>query len=192
MTENFLDNAQMRIVRQASLQFSQYEIQQGLPVVSVLETVKTVNDLKFAISQGMGLTEANITTLAASGRLELLKYLKSNQRISIAGAFSLSWRVAKEGHLDVLKWAHENGCPWGESTCSAAADEGHLDVLKWARQNGCPWDESTCKAAAEGGHLECLKWLRNNGCPWDNRTRLYAAERGHHHVLMWALEHGCP
>jgi hypothetical protein len=39
-------------------------------------------------------------------------------------------------------------------------------VLKWARENGCPWDEETCSAAAEGGHLEVLKWARENGCPW--------------------------
>jgi len=31
----------------------------------------------------------------------------------------------------VLKWAGENGCPWNESTCSAAAFRGHLEVLKW-------------------------------------------------------------
>jgi hypothetical protein len=66
--DNFLDNAQMRIVRQVNREFSQYEIQQELPVVSVLETVKTVHNLQLAISQGMKLTEANITTLAASGR----------------------------------------------------------------------------------------------------------------------------
>jgi hypothetical protein len=25
-----------------------------------------------------------------------------------------------------------------------AAMFGHLEVLKWARANGCPWDEETC------------------------------------------------
>ena len=44
---------------------------------------------------------------------------------------------------------------------------GHLEVLKWARENDCPWDEYTCRAAAKGGHLETLKWARENGCPWD-------------------------
>jgi len=56
---------------------------------------------------------------------------------------------------------------------------GHLEVLKWARENGCPWDEDTCAGAAEGGHLEVLKWARENGCPWDEvdvlRTRRRAA-----------------
>ena len=27
----------------------------------------------------------------------------------------------------------------------AAAEEGHLEVLQWARENGCPWDEYTCE-----------------------------------------------
>ena len=47
-----------------------------------------------------------------------------------------------------LKWARENGCPWGEGVCSAAARGGHLEVLQYARANECPWDEDTCSAAA--------------------------------------------
>ena len=58
----------------------------------------------------------------------------------------------------LLRWARENGCPWDERTCAAAAAGGKLEVLKWARENGCPWDESTCAAAAAGGHLEVLQW----------------------------------
>ena len=53
----------------------------------------------------------------------------------------------------------------------AAAKGGHLEVLKWARANGCPWgNEKTCTFAAKGGHLAVLKWARENGCPWDERT----------------------
>ena len=79
-----------------------------------------------------------------------------------------------DGHLEVLKWARENGCPWDEETCWKAAERGHLEVLQWARENGCPWNELTCAYAALGGHLETLKWLRENGCPWDELTCEYA------------------
>ena len=44
---------------------------------------------------------------------------------------------ARNGHLEVLRWARANGCQWDERTCYAAAERGHLDVLKWARANGC-------------------------------------------------------
>ena len=50
----------------------------------------------------------------------------------------------------MLQWARENGCPWDERTCRAAAKGGHLEVLKWAYENGCPWNEETCWAAAQG------------------------------------------
>ena len=41
-----------------------------------------------------------------------------------------------------------------KSTCMYAARDGYLEVLQWARQNGCPWDVETCYQAAQGGHLE--------------------------------------
>lgn len=53
------------------------------------------------------------------------------------------------------------------STCTCAAENGHLEVLKWARANGCPWYEFTCAMAALDGHLKVLKWARANGCPWN-------------------------
>ena len=34
----------------------------------------------------------------------------------------------------------DHGCPWDEETCEYAATKGHLEVLKYAHENGCPWD----------------------------------------------------
>ena len=94
-------------------------------------------------------------------------------------------KAAEAGHLEVLKWARENGCPWDKRTCEFAAYYGHLEVLKWARENDCPWNEATCMKAAEAGHLEVLKWARerlpvgcgNAGERRDERT-LRCAEMG--------------
>ena len=72
--------------------------------------------------------------------------------------------AAAAGDLTRLKYAHENGCPWDESTCEAAA-RGHLECLQYAHENGCPWDEWVCHEAAKGGHLECLKYAHENRCP---------------------------
>jgi hypothetical protein len=35
-----------------------------------------------------------------------------------------------KGHLDVLKWLRENGCPWNKETCFVAACNDRYDVLK--------------------------------------------------------------
>ena len=63
--------------------------------------------------------------------------------------------AAEGGHLEVLKWAVEQGCLMCESVCLAAARFNHLAVLKWARaqDNPCPWNADTCLAAAQHGHL---------------------------------------
>ena len=82
------------------------------------------------------------------------------------------------------------GSAWNAWTCANAARGGHLDVLRWARENGCAWNANTCAFAAEGGHLEVLRWARENGCEWDARTATYAARGGHLDVLRWARENG--
>ncbi|KAK3266561.1 hypothetical protein CYMTET_24824 [Cymbomonas tetramitiformis] len=100
--------------------------------------------------------------------------------------------AAEGGHPEVLRWAHEHGCPWDASTCTAAAGGGHLKVLQWAREHSCPWDASTCSGAALGGNLEVLQWARDHGCPWNAYRCSGAATGGHMMVLQWAREHGCP
>ena len=36
------------------------------------------------------------------------------------------------GHLEVLKWAVEHGCPWNVNQCIQAADaNGHVHVAQW-------------------------------------------------------------
>lgn len=53
---------------------------------------------------------------------------------------------------------------WTVSTTVWAAMNGHLDCLKYAHENGCPWDSQTTALAAEYGHLDCLEYARKNGC----------------------------
>jgi len=65
----------------------------------------------------------------------------------------------------MLKYAHENGCPWDEYTCSFAAMHGHLECLKYAHEHGCPWNEETCACAAYTGHLGCLKYAQDHSAP---------------------------
>lgn len=69
----------------------------------------------------------------------------------MAGRLLVERYVSRESfgkpHLEVLKWAHENGCPW-DCACVYAAGGGHLLLLKWARENGCPWNERTCSSVA--------------------------------------------
>lgn len=77
----------------------------------------------------------------------------------------------------------KTGNNWDELTCAYAAKNGHLEVLKYLRENGCPWGDETSRWAAENGHLEVLKYAIQNGCPMDGWTREYVAKNGYLRVL---------
>ena len=75
--------------------------------------------------------------------------------------------------------------------CYSAASEGHLEVLRWARSQGCPWDNDLTCAAACNGHLKLLNWLIKEGCPYDKGECRGAAVRGGERarkVLEWLDE----
>jgi hypothetical protein len=77
--------------------------------------------------------------------------------------------AARGGHLDVLKYARENGCLWDVSSlcrsmCINAVIGGNVECLKYVREHKCPMDSRTCDKAAEYGRLEMLKYLRSLGC----------------------------
>lgn len=66
----------------------------------------------------------------------------------------------------------------GESTCACAGKNGHLDCLIYAHENGCSWNSDTCEYAAYNGHLKCLTYAHENGCHWDETTCSNAAGNG--------------
>ena len=43
--------------------------------------------------------------------------------------------MARNGNMELLIFLHENGCPWDIRTCSLAAEFGHLECLKYAHEN---------------------------------------------------------
>lgn len=69
-------------------------------------------------------------------------------RTASHGMHGHALKLASRGHLEILKYAHENGCPWDQWSCRGAAKNGQMEVLKYLHKSGCPCDERTCEAAA--------------------------------------------
>lgn len=91
----------------------------------------------------------------------------------------------------MVKFFSDLGAPWSTKVFKPAAYNG-LGMVTWLRENGCPWDEEACAAAARAGNLPVLKWMRSQGCPWDTRVFSFAAQEGNVHILEWAFQNGCP
>jgi len=121
---------------------------------------------------------------ANNGKLEVLKWGQGS-------GYELDTMLEKEGiadlarnrHLEVVKYLRQLGISWDERICTFAATYGHLELLIWARVNQCQWDEDTCAGAAVNGHLELLKWARANQCQWDEEICSYAAAHDHLELL---------
>lgn len=71
--------------------------------------------------------------------------------------------AAKIRSLNILKWAHENGCCWDKYTSLYAVENGDLEMLKWAHENNCPWSGYDCHMSArKNNHDEIIEWIIKN------------------------------
>ena len=78
--------------------------------------------------------------------------------------------AARCGALDLLTYAHEQGCGL-RHVCTYAARHGHLECLKYAHEHGGKWGMLTCCDAARGGHWDCLRYAYERGCPYPVELR---------------------
>lgn len=144
-----------------------------------------LDTLKYLRAKGCPWDIRVASSAAFYGHIEILKWYLSNGGTWDTQVCSLA---AANCQLETLQWlrANEYGtCPWGASTCWRAARNGHLGVLKWAHENGCPWDEWTCENAVLKEHFEVLKWLRANGWPWNKQKCLHRAKTSE--VREWIM-----
>jgi hypothetical protein len=93
--------------------------------------------------------------------------------------------------LEILEYLKSKNCKFDERMCFWAAGSGNLKVLQWLKLNGTKWDSMTCDHAARGGHLDLLKWAKDNGCDWNENTFLYALWGGDIDVIEYLKFNGC-
>jgi len=85
---------------------------------------------------------------------------------------SLATYLARNGYLDILIWAENQGIPFNANMRPAAARGGHTDVFRWLLldpmrlASTIPIKGKCCEKAVKGGHLETLKYLRSRGYEW--------------------------
>ena len=88
--------------------------------------------------------------------------------------------AAESEDLRVLQWLKFHGCPWNVNICNIAVRKNNLEMLKYAHENGCEWTKDTYAHCFESsGHrygkniskklrpglMEILKYLVENNCP---------------------------
>jgi len=74
--------------------------------------------------------------------------------------------AAAYGDVDMLIYFRNIQLIFPKDICVfASLNEQHLEVLKYLHENGCPWNEKCTTNAYECDHRECLKYLFKHNCP---------------------------
>jgi len=136
--------------------------------------------------------ELTITAAALQGNLEMVKYCVANECPMYVSACAYA---ASNGHLEVLKYLHEEvKAPWDSLTANCAASSGHLHILEYlVERKYNKYNELTCADAAKFGHLDCLKYLHETAkAPWNSEAVREAHENKQPECLQYLLDNNCP
>lgn len=100
--------------------------------------------------------------------------------------------AARDGHLDILIYAVENGYYPNSSAYIAAASAGHLHIIKYLLQIECPWDADSANAATTAGHLDIFEFIHKNNLEYKRAAIINAAARGHLDIIQYVHENNIP
>ena len=132
--------------------------------------------------------DRTINAAARQGNLEMVKFCVANERPVHADTCA---NAAENGHLEVLKYLHEEAkVPWGWNTAAWAALQGHLHILEYlVERKYDQYSVLACEVAATHGHLDCLKYLHETAkAPWNSS----AVRQAHPECLQYLLDNNCP
>lgn len=139
-----------------------------------------------------------IVEAAFGGHLDIIQYIDSlialkNLTGDRAIVNTVSWaavNAARNGHLHVIKWIHEQGYGFAMTVkvAQTAARHAHLEVLEWLREIGIVFDEEVFAEAAGGGNIKLLEWLKKIGCPFDSVAFERSSVSGRARVVKWAID----
>ena len=117
--------------------------------------------------------------VAGTNKLELLKWAREEKKCEWdVGTITVA---AYQGNLEMVKYCVANECPINERACARAASGGHLECLKYLHEEAkAPWESHTAECAAESGHLHILEYLVERKFDQYNTLACqFAAENGH-------------
>lgn len=146
--------------------------------------------IEWATANGARMRSSAMVAAAENNNLELLRWMRERNvqmttRVASGAAYS--------GNVEILQFLRSGAhpCPWDATTTFIAAKFGHLRVLAWAMDNGCPVNHFAWAAAATFGHVPVARYLHAVGFPLscpsreDIRNNNSAGRDGLHRFLAW-------
>ena len=119
--------------------------------------------VEWAVHNGGRLLPKAMWAAAERGHLEMVTLLR--ERLGCGMCTRTCGWAAYGGRLEVLQYLRSGQfpCPWDCETTERAARNGHLRVLAWAMQQGCPVSRWAWVHASIRGHVLVLRFLHASG-----------------------------
>jgi len=139
---------------------------------------------------GFRVIPKTLSKAAATGDLDLLRWLVQRCASTPATIFPILGGAARSGSVITLEWAHatfkiETAVHSCERAMTTAAEHNQQTVIEWLRTHDCPWSEAVTTAAARSGHFDLLVWLHAQGCPMGSTVASESARSGRLDIADW-------
>lgn len=160
--------------------------------------------------------DATVCAAAAASSCDDVDALVRLQQDGCPMSAAVCEDAAANGHLAMLTYAHEHGCPWSAETINAAGfalcrvsgryaqrtrvetyqsdprDAGRIACIAYANTHGCPSDGHVIEWAIEANDFGTLVRAHRARCGWSAHTTALAAAAGRNAMVIYAHENGCP
>lgn len=139
-----------------------------------------------------------IYQVAISGYLEIIKGIVATaDKWPNYKYHDICETAANYNHLDIIKWAFSNGYTGNSHLLGRAAFSGHLEVMKWLHDNvsnlifDSPYSWVINGIASISKKIEILQWLLNHNYPKNaNMNELSdAVLKGSKELIQWLWDH---
>lgn len=126
---------------------------------------------------------------AQHGNLQRLIYLKKIHQLKLIPCLFRKAVV----HLSIVKWLHEQKCPWNYSVFIEACKVGNLETIQWLYHAACPFNEDALLIAIQCNDLKVIHWIHSTfEIELTEKYFLTAIKRGDKEIVQWLLDLGCP
>ncbi|KAG3004910.1 hypothetical protein JG687_00015751 [Phytophthora cactorum] len=146
-------------------------------------------------------TQAALTAAVTYGQRRILQWLHDrasteaemyNRRFRFEIYTSQLYKVAKEGHLDVLQWLHEHQYPVHcrrAHVVRGAAAGGHKEIVEWMEETFESLTRQRHRIRVDGagafGDLQLVQWLHHQGYRFTAHAMDDAAAGGFLSIVRW-------
>ncbi|PNH09155.1 Ankyrin repeat domain-containing protein [Tetrabaena socialis] len=158
-------------------------------------------------ARGVPIDEKATLKAAEGGHLPALVWLVERLGPAMALTTDVFAAAAASGRVELLVWLRERGCPWDKMTFATAASCGSEEQIEWLAAQGCPVEDDGLPyaIAASSGELGILRCLRRVGCPWSSDGSTFTGavsllfdgsgfffDDQLQRSFRWLLDEGCP